>query len=268
MPATCHGWIPETGQGLVTDVCLKRKVRNYVGLVKEEQPPYEIYVKEKAVLNSQHQRAYEELKLKPEKKEAAKERRGRAAVDGVDVCQLLRHPRFRRRDDHGGQLRTGAGPSSAGHCPQRRTDRVAGAAVTRCAVTHEKDLEKERTIGRKFSVPYGLYRAHGFINPHLGAQTGFDENGEDLALFWTSLAQMFETDRSAARGEMAPQALIVFQHESPLGNAPANKLFERVRTPRQSTDGADWRPARTFGDYVVEVDESDLPSGVSVTRRF
>jgi CRISPR-associated protein Csd2 len=150
-------------------------------------------------------------------------------------------------------------------------------AVTRCAVTNERDLEKERTIGRKFSVPYGLYRVHGFINPHLAAQTNFNENGEDLDLFWTALQQMFETDRSASRGEMAPQALIVFEHESSLGNAPAGKLFERVRIERKKTaestvsnGGAngEWKPARSFADYYVVIDDANLPGGIIIHRKL
>jgi CRISPR-associated protein Csd2 len=154
-------------------------------------------------------------------------------------------------------------------------------AVTRCAVTTEREAEKQegdnRTMGRKFTVPYGLYRVHGFVNPHLGAQTGFNQNGEDLELFWTALQQMFELDRSASRGEMAPQALIVFEHDSPLGNAPANKLFERVRVDRRkmpedaSTNGdtnRDWKPARSFADYLVTVNEADLPSGITIHRKL
>ncbi|MCA9055414.1 MAG: type I CRISPR-associated protein Cas7, partial [Planctomycetaceae bacterium] len=136
-------------------------------------------------------------------------------------------------------------------------------AVTRCAVTKKEDLEKERTIGRKFTIPYGLYRVHGFINPHLAAQTGFNENGEDLDLFWAALRSMFESDRSAARGEMAPQKLIAFEHSSALGNAPAAKLFDRVTIGRISI-GDDAVPARSFNDFNVQVNEQDLPEGITV----
>jgi CRISPR-associated protein Csd2 len=154
-------------------------------------------------------------------------------------------------------------------------------AVTRCAVTTEREAEKQegdnRTMGRKFTVPYGLYRVHGFINPHLAVQTGFNENGQDLELLWNALIQMFETDRSASRGEMAPQKLIVFEHESPFGNAPANKLFERVKVERKneaaakSSNGSangDWSPARSFADYAVTVDESGLPSGIKIHQKI
>jgi len=143
-------------------------------------------------------------------------------------------------------------------------------AVTRCAVTTEKEAEAQsgdnRTMGRKFTVPYGLYRVHGFINPHLAEKTGFNENGEDLDLFWTSLAQMFEYDRSASRGEMAAQSLILFKHESALGNAPAHKLFERITVTRTNPDES--VPTRQFSHYSVNVSDSDLPAGVSVEQKF
>lgn len=254
----------ETGQGLVTDVCIKRKVRNYVGLVHGEQPPYEIYVKEKAVLNNQHKRAYEELKLKSEAKKLPKKQE-----DAQNLTRWMCQNFFDIRtfgavmttEINCGQVR---GPIQFGMA--RSVDPIVASehAVTRCAVTNEKDLEKERTIGRKFTVPYGLYRIHGYINPHLATQTTFNENGDDLTLFWNALIQMFENDRSAARGEMSPQALIVFKHESALGNAPANKLFERVTIARADAS----TPARSFSDYVVSVDDANLPEGISIERKI
>lgn len=254
----------ETGQGLVTDVCIKRKIRNYVGLVHGEQPPYEIYVKEKAVLNNQHKRAYEDLKLKSEAKKLPKKVEEAQSLTRW-MCQNFFDIRafgaVMTTEVNCGQVR---GPIQFGM--GRSVDPIVASehAVTRCAVTNEKDLEKERTIGRKFTVPYGLYRIHGYINPHLAAQTGFDSNGSDLELFWTALTQLFETDRSAARGEMSPQALIVFRHESALGNAPANKLLDRVSIVR--TD--DSRPARSFADYRVSVDDLNLPEGVGIERKI
>lgn len=251
----------ETGQGLVTDVCIKRKVRNYVGLVHGEQPPYEIYVKEKAVLNNQHKRAYEELKLKAEKKKLPKKIEDAQSLTRW-MCQNFFDIRafgaVMTTEINCGQVR---GPIQFGMA--RSIDPIVASehAVTRCAVTNEKDLEKERTIGRKFTVPYGLYRVHGYINPHLAAQTTFDENGEDLKLFWNALTQMFENDRSAARGEMSPQALIVFKHKSALGNAPANKLFDRVTVTRNTQDGT---PPRSFTDYTVGIDDTNLPEGISI----
>jgi len=264
---------PETGQGLVTDVCLKRKVRNYIGLSKGESPPFEIYVKEKAVLNNQHGRAYESLKIDPKKRAKGKDK----AKEDKQLTSWMCHNFFDIRS-------FGAVMTTEVNCGQvrgpiqfaiaRSIDPIIAQehAVTRCAVTTEREAEKQqgdnRTMGRKFTVPYGLYRVHGFINPHLAAQTGFNANGEDLELFWTALAQMFETDRSAARGEMSPQALIVFEHANGLGNAPANKLFERVRIERTEPTNGEWKPARSFGDYTVAVDETDLPSGVKIDRKF
>jgi CRISPR-associated protein Csd2 len=133
-------------------------------------------------------------------------------------------------------------------------------AITRMAVTNERDIEKERTIGRKEIVPYGLYVAHGFVSPHLAADTGFSD--KDLALLWDALKAMFEYDRSSARGEMASRKLILFEHESLLGNAPAHSLFDRIHVTRkdQST------PARAFADYSVDIDRDGLPSGVSITE--
>jgi len=261
----------ETGQGLVTDVCIKRKIRNYVGLVHGEQPPYEIYVKEKAVLNLQHERAYKALKLDPKKRKSkgkSKEEEDRALTEWM--CQNFFDIRtfgaVMTTKVNCGQVR---GPVQFGM--GRSIDPIVAAehAVTRCAVATEQEAEKQdgdnRTMGRKFTVPYGLYRIHGYINPQLASQTGFDANGEDLSLLWNSLAQMFESDRSAARGEMSPQALIVFRHESALGNAPANKLFERVSVSRA---GDSETPPRSFDDYVIAIDDSDLPKGVAIERKI
>lgn len=259
---------PETGHGLVTDVCLKRKVRNYVGLVHDEQPPFEIYVKEKAVLNRQHERAYVATGLRPEKRKLPKK-----AEDALRVTEWMCHNFFDIRA-------FGAVMSTEVNCGQVRGPIQLALAesvepivpqehvITRCAVTTEKEAEAQsggnRTMGRKFTVPYALYRVHGFVNPHLAAKTGFGE--QDLQLFWKALEQMFETDRSAARGEMASQALICFEHASALGDAPANKLFELVKIKRPSD--AQNAPARAFSDYQVSVDESRLPKGIVVHRLF
>jgi len=261
----------ETGQGLVTDVCIKRKVRNYVGLVHGEQPPFEIYVKEKAILNNQHGRAWE--KVLPDTKKADRKKLPKDQQKAKELTDWMCQNFFDIRTfgavmttgENCGQVR---GPVQFGM--GRSIDPIVTAehAVTRCAVTTEREAEDQsgdnRTIGRKFTVPYGLYRIHGYINPHLAAQTGFDSNGKDLELFWNALTQMFEADRSASRGEMSPQALIVFRHESALGNAPANKLLDRVAITR-SDDG---KPARSFSDYTVTVDESNLPEGVTIERKI
>lgn len=253
---------PETGHGLITDVCIKRKVRNFVGNVKGEQPPHEIYVKERAVLNSMHARAYQALKLDPAK----------AKQPEVEKCRSWMCQNFF-------DVRTfGAVMSTKVNCGQvrgpvqlafsRSIDPIVSLehAITRCAVATEKEAEKQegdnRTMGRKFTVPYGMYRCHGFVNPFFARQTGFSE--DDLELFWQSLRNMFELDRSASRGQMTPQALFVFIHQDALGNAPAHQLQKRVTVNRVDTE----TPARSSDDYAVDVDENDLPNGVTIQRQF
>ncbi|QDT16412.1 type I-C CRISPR-associated protein Cas7/Csd2 [Alienimonas californiensis] len=256
---------PETGAGLVTDVCLKRKIRNYVGLVHGETPPHEIYVKEKAVLNAQHERAYVACDLDPK---AKKRTDGEAARLKDWMCGNFYDVRT-----FGAVMTTGVNCGQVRGPVQltfaRSVDPVVTLehAVTRCAVTTEAEAEKQsgdnRTMGRKFTLPYGLYRAHGFVNPHLAEQTGFGD--DDLALLWKSLEQMFEYDRSAARGQMTARRLIAFKHDSALGNAPAHKLFSRVKTPGLA-DSARETPPRRFEDYEpqIAVDLADLPVGVTV----
>ena len=273
---------PETGQGLVTDVCLKRKIRNYIGVVKGDVPPYEIYIKERAVLNQQHAKAYRSLDLDPKNrstnaKEKADEDRELTRWMCANFFDVRTFGAVMTTDVNCGQVR---GPVQLAIARSIEPIVSQEHTITRCAVTTEREAEKQqgdnRTMGRKFTVPYGLYGVHGFINPHLAAQTGFNENDKDLDLFWDALAQMFENDRSASRGEMAPQSLIVFEHESPLGNAPANKLFERIKIDRMSSadpeaDGKTNRsaqPARSFADYVLSVDDTDLPTGITLHRRI
>ncbi len=253
----------ETGQGLVTDVCLKRKVRNYVGLVKEETPPYEIYIKEKAVLNRNNLKAYEALDLKPESKKLPKKEE-----DARNVTQWMCKNFFDIRtfgavmstEINTGQVR---GPIQINFA--RSIDPVVSAehSITRMAVTTEKEAEQQsgdnRTMGRKFTVPYGLYRCHGYVSANLATQTGFSE--DDLKLFWDALINMLDHDRSASRGEMSPCALYVFKHESPLGNAPARKLFELVEVKKISEG-----PARSFKDYQVTIDQNKLPQGVELIK--
>jgi CRISPR-associated protein Csd2 len=260
----------ETGQGLVTDVCLKRKIRNYVGMVKGEQPPYEIYVKERAVLNSQHDRAWQQVE--PAAKPDAKKKLPKDAVKARQLTSFMCRNFFDIRtfgavmttEVNCGQVR---GPIQFGFA--RSIDPIVSMehAITRCAVTNERDLEKERTIGRKFSLPYALYRVHIFLNPHLAdgpIGTGFSD--EDLALFKTALGQMFEYDRSAARGQMAPRACIAFRHESPLGNARADQLFDRVTCSLKAELAQGNRPPRVFTDYDLTVAEQELPEGITVER--
>jgi CRISPR-associated protein Csd2 len=252
----------ETGQGLVTDVCLKRKVRNYVGLVRGEQPPYEIYVKERAVLNSQHERAYKALGL-PESEKLPKDE-AKAADLTLWMCQNFYDIRafgaVMTTKVNCGQVR---GPIQL--TAARSMDPIVSAehAITRCAVTNKKDAEsKEREMGRKFTVPYGLYRAFGYLNPALAERTHFTET--DLELFKNALNMMFESDRSAARGLMRPVKCVAFRHESKLGNARADQLFSRVSVHLRDELLRDKRPPRSSHDYIIDIDADGLPSGVTI----
>lgn len=256
----------ETGHGLVTDVSLKRKVRNFVGLVKGEQPPYEIYVKEKAILNKTHERAYEGIGKADLLKGNDKKRKGGDAVGEARdwMCKNFFDVRtFGAVMSLGincGQVR---GPVQLTFA--RSVDPVIAQehSITRMAVATEAEAEKQdgdnRTMGRKHTVPYGLYVAHGFVSSFLAKQTGFSD--DDLELLWQALGQMFEHDRSAARGEMATRGLYVFKHDSELGNAPAHALFDRIRATKK-TD-----VPRSFADYDVIVDEAAIPMGVSLLRK-
>ena len=252
---------PETGNGLVTDVCLKRKIRNFVCLAKAATPGYDIYVKEKAVLNRQHQRAYDALGLKADAKGASKA--GQIDSARAWMCQTFFDIRMfgavMSTDINCGQVR---GPVQLAFA--RSVDPIAPLeqSITRMAVTTDKEAEKQeggnRTMGRKEIVPYGLYVAHGFVSPHLAADTGFSQ--EDLDLLWQALQMMFESDRSAARGEMASRKLVVFEHESALGNAPAHRLFERIKIKRKDTSS----PPRAFSDYDVTVDKENQQAGITI----
>ncbi|WP_165070012.1 type I-C CRISPR-associated protein Cas7/Csd2 [Paludisphaera rhizosphaerae] len=274
---------PETGQGLVTDVCLKRKIRNFVGLTHGEQPPFEIYVKEKAVLNQQHERAYSALKLDAKKRSAkgkdkAEEDRRLTRWMCDNFFDIRTFGAVMTTEVNCGQVR---GPIQFGIARSLHPIITHEHAVTRCAVTTPAEAEKQdggnRTMGRKFTVPYGLYRVHAFVNANLASGsngTGFSE--ADLELFKRALDQMFENDKSAARANMKPVACVAFRHESPLGNARSDKLFARVQCgvkpgvqplPGDSETSVDeGRPPRSFDDYVLTVDEGGLPQGVTVER--
>lgn len=255
---------PETNQGLVTDVCLKRKVRNYVAEVRPDAADYKIYVRDKAVLNDQHQLAYTAKGLKPESKKLPKKEE--------DAKELTRW-----MCDNFYDIRTfGAVMTTEVNCGQvrgpiqltfsRSLDPVVSEefAITRCAVTNAKDAEKanaNRTMGRKFTVPYGLYRCHGFLNATLAGQTGF--SSDDLELFKEALNHMFEVDRSAARGLMAPVRCPAFRHEKRTGNARADQLFATVKVNLRPELAAENRPPRSHDDYVITVEDS-LPEGITV----
>jgi CRISPR-associated protein Csd2 len=328
---------PETGHGLVTDVCLKRKVRNYVQITKEPKEPHDIYIKEKAVLGRAHFAVFKELGI-----DTGEESRKPVPKELVAVFEEFSLPEglsFIPSEDEGGEIvvapdadkkeiktwikeekpdkevtkiinaalkdaksrrptedetkrgrekmckkyydvRTfGAVLSlkSAPNCGQvrgpvqltfgRSVDPVVTMehSITRMAVATEAEAEKQkgdnRTMGRKNTVPYGVYVAHGFVSPHLAAQTGFGE--EDLALLWDALVNMFEHDRSAARGLMSTQKLIIFKHDSALGKAPAHTLFDLVKVIRKDAD----KPARDFAsDYEIAIDESRKPQGVEIIK--
>jgi CRISPR-associated protein Csd2 len=329
---------PETGHGLVTDVCLKRKVRNYVQIVKDFQKPYDVYIKEKAVLGRAHFETFKALNIstgqesrktvpielaeafgnfvlpeglslevgedesatelvvaadankkainawmkdeKPDKKIAnvikealkeAKPRRPTAEETGKGrerMCQDFYDIRTfgavlsLKSAPNCGQVR---GPVQLTFGRSVEPIVTLEHSITRMAVATEAEAEKQqgdnRTMGRKNTVPYGLYVAHGFVSPHLAAQTHFDE--DDLTLLWAALCDMFEHDRSAARGLMSTQKLIVFKHASALGSASAHALFDRVKLTRKEKT----RPARDFNDYQLEIDNNNLPAGITVIER-
>jgi CRISPR-associated protein Csd2 len=326
----------ETGMGLVTDVCLKRKVRNFVQIAKQGITNYGIYVKEKAVLGRAHTMAFNSLgialgeesrKLVPENirgileeyalpegmsieeddngpvlliaadadvkaikayfKESKPEKDLKKYLEdslkGVKARKPTADETGKGREwmcSHFYDIRSfGAVMSlkSAPNCGQvrgpiqmtfaRSIDPIVALehSITRMAVATEAEAEKQggdnRTMGRKYTVPYGLYRSHGFISANLAAQTGFNE--DDLSLFWEALEKMFWEDHSAARGEMNTRALIVFEHDSALGNAPAHALFERVTTKRIDMT----KPARAFEDYQISIDEANLPTGVKLIKK-
>lgn len=256
---------PETNQGLVTDVCLKRKIRNYVALEKsgadgKPEPGHVIYMQEKSVLNNQHKQAYAALGIEPEAKKLPKDEAKAHELTRWMCANFFDVRTFgavMTTEVNAGQVR---GPIQLAFATSIDPVIPLEVSITRMAVTNEKDLEKERTMGRKHIIPYGLYRAHGFISAKLAERTGFSE--DDLQLLWRALSNMFEHDRSAARGEMAARKLIVFKHDHPMGNAPAHKLFELVKVVR--TAGEADTPARSFADYQVSIDRAGLPAGVTI----
>lgn len=242
---------PEDNRGLVTDVCLKRKIRNYVELAKDGDKRFNIYVQEKAVLNRRNQMAYDACEITAEKGKLPKKEE-----DAKKITAWMCNNFFDIRSFGAvmaTEVNTGIvrGPVQLTFSKSVDPIMPAEVSITRMAVTNEKDVEKERTIGRKFIVPYGLYRAEGFISAPLAAKTGFSE--EDLDLLWEALVNMFEHDHSAARGKMSSRKLYVFRHDSKMGNAPAHKLFECIAA-NKTAEG----PARAFCDYEITVDHGKL----------
>lgn len=261
---------PETGYGLVTDVCLKRKIRNYVETVKEGEPGYRIYVKQGVTLNSNDNEACDYAGVKADKlKEAKKNDKNLDEKIRNFMCENFFDIRtfgavmttFVTGSLNCGQIR---GPVQLGFA--RSVDPIVPQEVTITRVTFTTDKEAETKsgntqMGRKYIVPYGLYRVEGYISANLARKTtGFSE--DDLELLWQAILNMFELDRSAARGKMAVRQLIVFRHDSELGNAPAWKLFELVKAEKNPGVVA----PRAYSDYTLSVDEENLPAGVTCTR--
>lgn len=255
---------PETGLGLVTDVALKRKIRNYVAMARGETPGFDIYMQERAVLNRAHLRAYEARGLKYEPKKLPRdegEARGLTRWMCDNFFDIRTFGAVMSTEVNAGQVR---GPVQLTFA--RSIDPIVPleVTITRSSVTNEKDaVQNDRTMGRKHIVPYGLYRAHGFISGRLANDakkgTGFSE--EDLELLWEALLRMFEHDRAAARGMMTARGLVVFKHETDLGSASADSLFRRVSVERKGQG-----VPRDFDDYQVNVDEEGLPAGVEALR--
>jgi CRISPR-associated protein Csd2 len=254
---------PETNKGLVTDVCLKRKVRNFVEMTTGGAAPHAIYMQERSVLNRQHQKAYEAAGLKSEPKKLPKEE-DKARQLTKWMCDQFYDIRsfgaVMTTEVNCGQVR---GPVQMTFAQSIEPVIPQEISITRSSVTNERDLEKERTMGRKHIIPYGLYRGHGFISAHLAGRTGFSD--ADLELFFSALQTMFDHDRSAARGEMSARRLIVFKHDNALGKAPAHKLFEAVAVARANGSDA---PARSFTDYRVDVNTAAIPAGVEIVQAF
>lgn len=255
----------ETGYGLVTDVCLKRKIRNYIEIVKEGQKGFEIYIKDGVPLNTSDRRAYKELDIDEKKASESKGEKDELIKDYM--CSNFYDIRtfgavmttFVKAKLNCGQVR---GPVQLGFA--RSIDPIVSQeiGITRVAITTEEDAKKKETeMGRKHIVPYGLYKVEGYISANLARKsTKFSES--DLEILWEAIINMFEHDHSAARGKMAVRELIVFKHECELGNAPSHKLFDLIDVKRKDN----LKPARNYQDYIVEIDESKVPEGVELIK--
>lgn len=265
---------PETGQGLMSDVSIKRKLRNYVAQARGNVAPHRIYFSERAVLNEAHDEAWEAVQPALNGKDRSKlpkkdeEARALTAWMCANFWDIRTFGAVMSTGVNAGQVR---GPVQLSFARSEEPIMPLELSITRSSVTNEKDRDKERTMGRKAVVPYGLYRVHGFINAKLAQRTGFSE--DDLSLFWTALRDMLDLDRSASRGLMAVRKLVVFRHESDLGNAQAHRLFERVtvkrvheadEVPVGDVRSRNWPPARAFSDYRIRIDDANLPHGVSL----
>lgn len=260
---------PETSHGLVTDVCLKRKIRNYVEIAKGTQSPYEIYIREKAILNQTHERAHKAVGV--EDKGDGKKRKGSGAE--VEKARVWMCANFYDVRTFGAVMSTGVncgqvrGPVQLNFARSVECIVPLELSITRMAVATEREAEMQsgdnRTMGRKHIVPYALYRGEGYISAHLAAQTGFLES--DLELLWEALVNMFDHDHSAARGKMNARRLFVFRHDSALGNAPAHKLFDLVKVERTTDTDT---PARAFSDYRITIDNDSVPENVTLEEKI
>ena len=255
---------PETGDGLITDVCLKRKVRNFVQMTQGDHSGRQIFIKEKAILNNLIDEAHEQEAVK-----------SKSAGDATAAARDWMCAKYFDIRCFGAVMSTGGKEKNAGQVRgpiqltfSRSLDPIFAQdhSITRMAVATEKEAQKQsgdnRTMGRKATVPYGLYRCHGFVSAHLAGQTGFSE--DDLELFWQALEHMFDHDRSAARGEMTARGLYIFQHSSQLGNAPAHSLFERISAKIQDPS----KPPRNFSDYQLSINQDNLPAEINLIQRL
>jgi CRISPR-associated protein Csd2 len=256
---------PETGHGIVTDVCIKRKIRNAVDIIKDDKANYDIYIRQDAILNVQDKVGLEAVKDEKDKGKRSLGFREAMCAKFFDIRAFGAVMTTAAKDTSlmnvAGQVR---GPVQIAF--GRSIDPVMPReiTITRVAVTNEKDAErKDNEMGRKAVIPYALYRQEGYISANLARTvTGFSE--EDLDVFWNALIHMFDEDRSAARGQMVLRELIVFKHSGELGNAPAHKLFRRVTAARKDSITA----PREYSDYTVNIDETDMPEGVVIDRKY
>jgi CRISPR-associated protein Csd2 len=252
----------ETSHGLVTDVCLKRKVRNCVDIIKGNEQGYQIYVRERGILTNEQEKSYIALKEQGIKNPTIEQARNWMCTNFFDVRTF--GAVMSLKDFNCGQVR---GPVQFNFA--RSIDPVTPIelSITRMAVATQKEADAQkgdnRTIGKKHIIHYGLYRSEGYISAHLAEKTQFTE--QDLESLWDSLINMWDHDHSAARGKMNARKLIVFEHDSKLGNAPAHKLFDLVDVKRKDLNGS---PARTFNDYEVVIDKEGLPSNVNLLEKL
>ena len=255
---------PETGDGLITDVCLKRKVRNFVQMTQGDHSGRQIFIKEKAILNNLIAEAHEQEAVKSKSAgDATAAARDWMCAKYFDIRCFGAVMSTGGKEKNAGQVR---GPIQLTFSRSINPIFAQDHSITRMAVATEKEAKNQhgdnRTMGRKATVPYGLYRCHGFVSAHLAGQTGFSE--DDLELFWQALEHMFDHDRSAARGEMTARGLYIFQHSSQLGNAPAHSLFERISAQLQDPS----KPPRNFSDYQLSINQDDLPAEINLIRRL